>query len=315
MSKIQIEFFSKIREHIPEFENLAQCVADALNISQNEAYKKIKGLSQLSISQIEVLSNYFKVPFYYAGTNENTVSFTYSKIEDLTVYLDSLIRDLTVINQAKEKSLTVITDDIPVFYLFTDPELAAFKLLFWQSSIADSVSTFTPGNIAQELLEKSYTLNQIYLQIPTIEIWGKNAVDYTIEQIRYAWEAGMLPDKAFLITIIDQLKDCFQDVSNYAVSGKKSIDEKHTFEWYSCDVIGSMSFIARVNSKLICYNRFSSFNVLKTDDLNYCQLMNNWSQRLINKSTCFSKQSEKYRNRYLNRGIDKCSGLLNEINS
>ena len=315
MSRIQTEFFSKIKEHVPEFENLAQCVAEALSISQNEAYKKIKGLSQLSISQIELLSNHFKVPFYYAGTNENTVSFTYSKVEDLTIYLDSLIRDLTVINQAKEKSLTVITDDIPVFYLFKYPELAAFKLLFWQSSIASNVSSFTMSSIGKELLEKSYALNQIYLQIPTIEIWGKNAVDYTIEQIRYAWEAGLLPDTGFLVTVINQLKDCFQDVSNYAVSGKKSIDEKHTFDWYSCDVIGSMSFIAQVNSKLICYNRFSSFNVLKTDDLNYCQLMKDWSQRLINKSTCFSKQSEKYRNRYLHRGIDKCTGLLKEVES
>jgi hypothetical protein len=40
MSKIQTEFFSKIKEHIPEFENLAQCVSEALCISQNEAYKK-----------------------------------------------------------------------------------------------------------------------------------------------------------------------------------------------------------------------------------------------------------------------------------
>ncbi|HEX8546424.1 MAG TPA: hypothetical protein VF691_05640 [Cytophagaceae bacterium] len=171
------------------------------------------------------------------------------------------------------------------------------------------------GDIDQELLDKSSTLNQIYLQIPTIEIWGRNAVDYTIEQIRYAWEAGLLADTDFLVTVINQLKDCFQDVSNYAVSGKKSIDEKHTFDWYSCDVIGSMSFIANVNSKLICYNRFSAFNVLKTDDVYYCQLMKNWSQRLINKSTRFSKQCEKYRNKYLHRGIDKCIGLLKEVES
>jgi hypothetical protein len=41
MSNVQVDFFSKIKDHIPEFENLAQCVADALQISQNEAYKAV----------------------------------------------------------------------------------------------------------------------------------------------------------------------------------------------------------------------------------------------------------------------------------
>ncbi len=314
MSKIQTDFFNKIKSHIPEYENLAQSVADALNVSQNEAYKKIKGISQLSISQIETLTNYFRVPFYYSGSeNLNTVSFSYSKIEDLSQYLNSLIRDISLIKQAKKSSLTVITDDIPVFYLFKYPELAAFKLLFWQSSIGDSTPPFTINSVDNILLSKCLELNKLYLEIPTVEIWGKNAVDYTIEQIRYTWEAGILSDITFLSVIINQLKDCFDDVSAYAKSGRKSIDEKHTFDWFSCDVIGSMSFIASINSNLTCYNRFSAFNVLKTDDVNYCQIMNEWSQRLINKSTCFSKQSEKYRNKYLSRGFEKCMELLKEI--
>jgi hypothetical protein len=315
MSKVQVDFFAKIKDHIPEFENLAQCVADALQISQNEAYKKIKGLSQLSISQIETLSNVFKVPFFYAGSTDRTVSFTYAKIGDLSEYLDSLNRDLNLIKQAKKKSLTVITDDIPVFYLFKYAELAAFKLQFWQSAVTDDTPPFTFNAIDKNLLEKCIGLNQIYLQIPTVEIWGKNAVDYTIEQIRYTWEAGILTDVDFLVTIVTQLKACIQDISAYAVSGRKSIDEAHTFDWYSCDVIGSMSFIADVNSKLTCYNRFSAFNVLKTDDANYCQVMNDWSKRLIKKSTCFSKQSEKYRNKYLLRGVEKCADLLKEIDN
>ena len=125
----------------------------------------------------------------------------------------------------------MITDDIPVFYLFKYAELAAFKLLFWQSSITDNSPSFCFDAIDQTLLGKCTELNQIYLQIPTVEIWGKNAVDYTVEQIRYTWEAGILTDRNFLITIINQLKDCFQDVSAYAKSGRKSIDDTHTFDW------------------------------------------------------------------------------------
>jgi hypothetical protein len=313
MSSSQIDFFIKIKDRLPVFENMAQSVADALGISQNEAYKKIRGLSQINISQIETLSNYFKVPFMYSGSKESTVSFFYSRIESVELYIDSLTSDLLLINGAKEKRITVITDDIPIFYLFKYPELAAFKLILWKNSLAESPEPFFFGAISPELIHKTHELNKHYLQIPTVEIWGKNSVNYTIEQIRYAWEANLLNDRNFIIEIINQLKACFQDISRYAVSGRKSIDENHKFDWYCCDVIGSMTYLAEVNGNSICYNRFSSFNVLKTQDKDYCSLIKNWKDSLIAKSTCFSRQSEKYRNNYLSSGIEKCNGLLKEI--
>lgn len=95
---------------------------------------------------------------------------------------------------------------------------------------------------------------------------------------------------------------------------KKTIDQSHAFNWYHCDVLGSISYLVDLKENMACYNRFNTFNYLRTEDHAYCKQTKNWMQTLIMKSVSFSGQGEKHRNKYLYNAFAECDKLLMEIN-
>lgn len=316
MSDFQVSFFERLKAAIPDYQNLAQSVAEALSISMNEAYKKIRGNSTLSLQQVVQLSDAFNVPFIYNPNQSSSVTFNFLSVnEDLNMvnYLRDLLANLKLIQQSKTKHITITTDDIPIFHFFKYPELTAFKLFFWANNANNSELKFDSVSISEEIIALSQELHQLYLEIPSTEIWAKDTVHGTIEQIRYAYEAGYIADKALATKVVEQVRYCLTDMNMYAISSKKTIDPNHSFNWYNCDVLGSIAYLVDFKDSMRCFNRFNTFNYLKTDDQFYCEQTKRWMQSLINKSVAFSGQGEKHRNKYLYESFAACDGLIGEI--
>jgi hypothetical protein len=316
MANQQELFFEAIKSALPEYQNMAQSIAEVLEVSTNEAYKKIRGNSILSLQQIIKLSDSFGVPFLYKPDQLPTVTFDYlsvdQEIPNMLLYLQDLLKNLKQIQQSKHKHITITTDDIPLFHFFKYPELTCFKLFFWSDSVMNTDVKFDPSGFATEIIDISKELNQIYLEIPCTEIWSKDTVHGTIEQIRYAFEAGYIA-KGFAEQIIEQVRYCLTDMNMYAISSKKTIDPNHSFNWYNCDVLGSIAYLVDFKDHMACYNRFNTFNYLRTEDQTYCKQTKQWMQGLIMKSVSFSGQGEKHRNKYLYNAFAECDKLLREM--
>ena len=144
-------------------------------------------------------------------------------------YLQNLLNHIKAIKNSKHKHITITTDDIPVFHFFKYPELTGFKLLFWSNSTNKQTIVYNDSFISEEIIDLSKELNAAYLEIPSTEIWSKDTITGTIEQIRYAFEAGHLSDTKLAVKIIEQVKYCLTDMNMYAIGSKKSIDPNHTF--------------------------------------------------------------------------------------
>ena len=315
MNAQQVKFFDAINLALPDYQNLAQSVADALAISTNEAYKKIRGTSNLSLPQLITLADTFGTPFSYQPNQLPSVNFSYLYINretpNMLAYLKDLLQNLKFIQQHKDKHIMITTNDIPIFHFFKYPELTCFKLFFW----ADSQNfKFDEAAINEEIVAIAQELNQIYLQMPSTEIWAKDAVHGSIDQVRYAFEAGHINDKALAEKIVEQIRYCLTDMNMYALSAKKTIDPQHSFNWYNCDVLGSLAYLIEFKESMLCYNRFNTFNYLKTDDQFYCAQTKDWMQGLIRKSVAFSAQGEKHRNKFLYTAFAACDKLIQEIN-
>jgi len=318
MANPQNSFFNSIKSSLPSYQNFASSIAEALDLSINEAYKKIRGTSAINLQQIIKLTDTFGVPFVYQPNELPTVTFDYLSIDkqrpNMLAYLKDLLENLKQIQRSKTKHITITTDDIPVFHFFKYPELTAFKLFFWADSTIQTGTKFDDSFLSEEIMEVSKELNQIYLEIPSTEIWSKDTVYGTIEQIRYAYEAGHISDKAMAEKIVEQVRYCLTDMNMYAIGSKKTIDPQHTFNWYSCDVLGSISYLVDFQDSMSCFNRFNTFNYLKTADPFYCNQTKEWMQGLIKKSVSFSGQGEKHRNKYLYNAFAECDNLIKEIN-
>jgi hypothetical protein len=315
MNSQQVKFFQAVSLALPEYQNLAQSVADVLLISTNEAYKKIRGTSTLSLPQLLKLSDAFNTPFSYQPGQSPSVSFNYlymnRQAPNMLDYLKDLLENLKLIHQRKEKHIMITTDDIPIFHFFKYPELTCFKLWFWADN---SALKFDLSSVSEEIIAVSQELNQIYLEIPSTEIWVNDTVHGTIDQVRYAIEAGHISDGSLAEKIVEQIRYCLTDMNMYAISAKKTIDPNHTFNWYNCDVLGSLAYLVEFKDSMLCYNRFNTFNYLKTDDQFYCTQTKDWMQGLIKKSVAFSGQGEKHRNKFLYTAFAACDQLITQIN-
>jgi len=119
MDNQQALFFQAIKSALPDYQNLALSVAEELGISTNEAYKKIRGDSNLTFQQIIKLSDCFDVPFLYSPKQSLSVTFSYLSVNedlDMVNYLRNLLDNIKAIKNSKEKHITITTDDIPVFH-------------------------------------------------------------------------------------------------------------------------------------------------------------------------------------------------------
>lgn len=311
---LQHNFFKNIRINLPSYQNFAQTIADILETSINEAYKKIRGESNISLEQIIKLSEYFNEPFVYSPQHSKSVTFNYpnkKQQKDMNAYLNNLLIELVQVHKTRERRITVATDDIPLFHFFKYPELTAFKLFFW--SHTSNNDKFCLSSLNNQIKDVTSNLNKLYLEIPSTEIWSKDTINGTLEQIKYMFEAGYIVDKELALLIIEQLRNCLIDINTYAISKKKTIHDEHSFEWYNCDVLGSITYLIDFSGKLTCFNRFNTYNYLKTSDQDFCTETKMWMEELISKSTSFSGQGEKYRNRYLQISLLECDRLKEEI--
>lgn len=89
------------------------------------------------------------------------------------------------------------------------------------------------------------------------------------------------------------------DIESYAIQRSKNTRENISFEWYQCDVVGNVTYLADTPGKQYSFLRFNTFNNFQTDDKQLCEEVDMWLHALLNNSTGFSGQGSRQRNLYL----------------
>jgi len=92
----------------------------------------------------------------------------------------------------------------------------------------------------------------------------------TIDQIRYAAESNILKDKSLGRILCEQLIATLYDIEGYAMKSCKN--ENVLFDWYFCDVVGSVTYLAKIEKKdfvscdlilSIIFNQMTKIYVMK----------------------------------------------------
>jgi hypothetical protein len=316
MEKTQVQFLQQLTSRLNANQHLADALTDVLFISKSEAYKKINGKSLLTLPQIQLLCNHFHTSFAIFDEQDkssSSVSFTPFHTGTIGVkeYINSLSAFLQSIANAKEKKLTCATDDIPIFHLFQYPELTAFKLHFWQMRVIEKAPfKLKMNDWSSSLLQSAAEMHDIYMQIPSVEVWTKTSLLNTLEQIKYAAETGIITDKKLGRVICSQLRDALSNIEVYAVNRKKQAANNNSlFDWYFYDVIGTITYLAEIDGKQASFVRFNTFNTLQEQNGPLCKEVSYWLQSLIQDATGFSGQGSVQRNKYLAKAYEQCEAM------
>lgn len=332
LMSIQVEFFQKIKERLPDNLSLVNEVAELMDVSNDSAYRRIRGETELTLEEIGILSQRFKVSVdSIIESTSNTVNFHYKPITESDFsyvnYMESVLKALSDVEKQKEKEIIYISNDIPFFHIFNIPEVAAFKAFVWQKTVLDykgmSEKKFALGEVDDQLRAVSRGLRDTYNKIPSVEIFHPGTIDVTLAQIEYYSVAGLFENWKDAIMICDKLHELVNHLENQAKMGhkfhpKQDLPEvvENNYTLYFNDVLyiedrvlvksGNMRAVYLINMTL---------NSLITNSTTFYDHMHITIQNLITKSSLISGVSDKERSRIFVNYRKKIDHLKDKINS
>ncbi len=324
---VQQLFFQHIKAGLPQHLSLADEIAELLDISNDSAYRRIRGEKPISLEEMQVLCSHYKVSldqFLHLQTD----SFIFSgKLNShapdaFDSYLENLLQNFQLVNSASNKHMYILLKDIPHFVHFHIPELAAFKFFLWMKSILhfDSMKS-AKFSFDDPVYERYYPtakkIIDLYNNIPITEIWNVENINSTLRQINFYKEAGAFKNKADIKVLYQKLEELINHIEKQAELGCKfNIDQEPgvnagSYRLFVNELIlGDNTYMAELDNMRISFLNHSVIYFVATRDERFNKAIYDNMQNLIKKSTMVSTVGEKERGAFFNQLRDKIQQQL-----
>ncbi len=324
---VQDIFIQKLKESLPPSIGIAEEIAELLGISIDSAYRRIRGETDLSINEIQKITQKHKISLdNIFSSMGDTVTFTYTKLtdseENFEKYLTQLYSHTKKLNSFTDRKLFYVAEELPIFYSFFDKQLAEFKLFYWQRSVLNipqrQSQKFEFGIVDPKLVELAHNCYLEYKKMPSVEIWHEKTIFTVTKQLEFYLESGVFVNKKDALLLIQKVRDLSAMLlKNAEESRKEKSDANETYQLYSSEVVlGTNCIYLKTGDVNHAYISFNTMNSLNTSNNEFCEETEHWVRNIIKKSTLISGVAEKQRYQFfnkLNTAIDNCESRLNSF--
>lgn len=309
-------FFNHIKSKLPIHLSFVDEVAEVLNISNDSAYRRIRGEKPIGLDEVQTLCNKYKVSLdQLLQIQSNTVIFSGNKIDSVTFrfdnYLQEIINNLELFILMQNPQMYYFNKDIPIFHFMQFPELSAFKFFFWKRTILGYPELarlqFSGEEAGEATFESAKKIIGLYTQIPSTEIWNEESINITIRQIEYYRQSNIFSNKHILLKVYSQLEELLNQVELQAEAGKKFLyNQTVSFSNATYDVyineclIGDNTIYVQAGERQITYLNHNGLNIIATQDKNFCDFTFKNLINIMKKSTHISVIGEKERSMFFN---------------
>jgi transcriptional regulator with XRE-family HTH domain len=311
---VQSSFLEQIKKKLPASTSLADEIAEALNISRDSAYRRIRGETVLSLDEAKTLCIRFDVSLdALLGVESGIIPFKHlvvnSKPETFEHWLKSMLENLELINRYPgSKEIVFTAKDVPVFHYFRYPELCAFKMFFWMKSVLSypefQSKKFSANLVRSDLLSLARKIEKTYHEVPSIELWSEETTNVTLKQLEFYHESGFFTSSADSTSIFDQYKQMVNDIKGYAARGYKQ--EGVSFTLYKNEIlIADNTVLYRMDDKKTVFISHNITELLLTAHEPFIAQTENFVNNLQARSVLISTTGEKERNKFFNRMDEK----------
>jgi hypothetical protein len=323
--QIQNFFIQKFKEVLPPSVGLAEEMADVLSVSIDSAYRRIRGETELTIEEVYRITRKYAISIDEVFSNRSdTVTFAYTKLtdsaENFEQYLTRLCNHLSTINKFDNKKIFYVAAEMPLFYSFFTPKMAAFKLFYWQRSVLNvpdyQQRKFESGIIPEKLIRLATDTYKEYMSIPSVEIWTSETILTNLKQLQFYFDSGIVNKEQALDVLHDQRKN-IEFIHKMAETSRKNIsDRNETFWLYNSEVVlGTNCIYALMGDARYSYISFNTLNSLTTNNPEFCEESEHWMRNLERKSTLISGVSEKQRYQFFRNMYEKIDGAIEKTNN
>ncbi len=318
---IQKQFLNAIKTNasIEGTFDMVAVMAELFGVSNDSAYRRIRGVSALSLDEAVLLSKHYEVPLTsLLPTQEENTVFNYKVLNSMATfkkYLEGLLKILDKVSK-EDGQLMYAADDVPLFYHFKHKEHAAFKMFAWLRTVLqlpefDDVS-FDISLIPADLLELGEELHNTYTKVNSTEIWTPRSADATLTQINRYWQMGLLKDKQQTARIVSEFADVLLDIQKMTYRGQKGTGA--TYKLYqSNDPVGTNYVFAKAKEQQYCYIRVQSFNTIVTQGEVFCKDAEEFLRSHLDTSMFITGSNEGARLTFFNNLLMKLENTITNI--
>jgi transcriptional regulator with XRE-family HTH domain len=302
-----------VKKQLPPNISLADELAELLNISRDSAYRRMRGETILSLDEIKMIANRYRVSIdalLSPGTELVTFSLRVLNSETFSFdkYLMSLYQNLEMLSNFEEKELIWYAKDLPIWHYFQYPKISAFKLYFWDKTFVRGSKLrsekYNPDLVKNEWIAIALKVWEKYTNVPSTEILNYETLNATLRQIEFAYECGMFSSKD---EAVELLEECILMMNNLKAQAELGMKTTHgvsgtgKFNLYLNEVlIGDNSVLFKIPGKRIVFITANQFNILTTVNEQFCSLMESYIENIINKSVPISFTAERERSKFFN---------------
>ena len=320
---IQTTFLNQVKRNLLPHVSFVDELAEALNISRDSAYRRIRGETILSLDEAKTLYNRFGVSIDVLFSNSSEMVTFHRRVvsyEDYNVekWLGSILKNLDYLEGFEKNEMIFSAKDIPVFHYFRLPELSAFKLFFWMKTLLGypqyEHAKYSKDMVPKEVIALGNRMRNKYSTISSTEIWNEEVLYDTLRQIEFYHECGLFsnPDEALLLC--DQLSKLLEEVEAEAEAGRKS--EGGAFHLYNNEIlIADNTVFARMGDKRCVYVNQNALNLLLTFQEPFCEKTEMYLQNLIKQSTLISKTGHRERVRFFKNMNERIQVFKNKFSN
>jgi len=319
--KAQEQLFQLIRERLPPAVSFIDTIAENLHLSNDSAYRRIRGETPLVLDEVKVLCQRFSISLDKLLQTETDAVLFHPVLVNNTDYtfdafLSGLIERLRHLASAREKEMLYLSKDIPVFHYFHSKPLFAFRYFFWMKTILQHPmyrdQTFSIAHVPAEIGKKALEVSQLYKAIPSTEIWNSEGINSVLAQIDYYREVGYITSAHDVALLYDALRETIEHISSQAECGCKflpgenwRVQPSNYNLYFNQVVMGDNTIVVIADGKKAVYINYDVLNYISTSDEVFCNRTYESLRNLMRRATILSNVSEKQRSIFFNSLLKK----------
>jgi hypothetical protein len=316
MSPHQNTLFQHIRAVLPANLSMADELADILDISMDSAYRRIRGEKAMDIDELSTVCRHFKISLdQVLNLQTSATLFSGEFIEpgkfSLMDYLDKQLRVMQQVASFKDKEVYFFSKDLPIWYHYMFPNLAAFKVFSWVKTLLDynplPGNKFSLTEMVPAFAEKAQQIARVCCQLPTYEIMNVENIHITLRQFSYFRDTAQFASDEDIREInndLEKLVDHMEAICRYGKKFMPGLEPHSTAAFckvYTNDVtVGDNSVLYVMDGKKFALNTFSVLNMMTTQDERYCNYQHDFLHKVMHKSTLISEAGERERTIFFN---------------
>jgi transcriptional regulator with XRE-family HTH domain len=195
---------------------MAVVVAEALDISEDAAYRRLKGRTKLSFEDIFKLCEKFELSLdEIFGRSGNVITFTRSMVEfsenSIRDYFKLFSEKILAFSNADVKKIFYLSEDIPQYHYLPYYELYALRFYQYWLNLGNERIGFEDFmelcESKDEIINSRNSIARNFGKISVTEIWTNSTIKLLLQLIDYYRYMNLIKEKSTLETLYNQLLD------------------------------------------------------------------------------------------------------------